>query len=265
MLELKNFFKFFFGRYYRKYMVGLSGSGGRNLLGRVCVYHKGAGNKRRCRLVDRFRRVDSLGIVLRVFRTHYKHTPLGAILYDNGLFSFVTLSHGVSLHGRLYSGSSSLLDATFASTGSAFLLKHFGLFSVISSFELFPFSGFKVARAPGTSAYISAKVGPFVILRATSGWQLRVSEDALAVMGMCANPFLHFEVLRKAGKHRALGVRPAVRGVVKNPCDHPHGGGEGRGSPPAAAVSPWGKLTKGTPTTNKKKDRLQRRLFKHIF
>lgn len=265
MPELKHFFRFFFRRYCKKYFVGLSGKGGRNLLGRICVYHQGAGNKRRCRLVDRFRRVDSLGTVLKLFKAHYKHTPLGAILYDNGLFSVVALSHGVSINNRLYSGDCFLLHRSFIATGSAFLLKHFGLFSVVSSLELFPFSGFKLARAPGTSAYVSAKVGSSVIIRVASGWQLKVSAEALGVVGMCANPSLHFENLQKAGKHRALGVRPTVRGVVKNPCDHPHGGGEGRGSPPAAAVSPWGKLTKGTPTKNKKKDRQRRRLFKHLF
>jgi len=70
--------------------------------------------------------------------------------------------------------------------------------------------------------------------------------------------------LGKAGKNRHLGFRPVVRGVVKNPCDHPHGGGEGRGSPPAAQRSPWGKLTKGTPTNNTLKHRILRRKFKNI-
>ena len=80
--------------------------------------------------------------------------------------------------------------------------------------------------------------------------------------GIASNPLRGFEVIGKAGKSRALGRRPVVRGVIKNPCDHPHGGGEGKGSPPASQVSPWGKLTKGTPTKNSKRDRKLRRLFK---
>jgi len=75
---------------------------------------------------------------------------------------------------------------------------------------------------------------------------------------------IFFRNLGKAGVSRSFGIRPTVRGVIKNPCDHPHGGGEGKGSPPVAQVSPWGRLTKGTPTTNKKSDRLKRRLFKSL-
>jgi len=80
-----------------------------------------------------------------------------------------------------------------------------------------------------------------------------------------SNSFHKYISLGKAGKTRQLGFRPIVRGVAKNPCDHPHGGGEGKGSPPAAQRSPWGKLTKGTPTKNKIVDRLLRRRFKKLI
>jgi len=86
----------------------------------------------------------------------------------------------------------------------------------------------------------------------------------MGVFGMSSNPLHKFLQIGKAGKQRALGIRPTVRGVVKNPCDHPHGGGEGKGSPPAAAVTPWGFFTKGTPTKNKKYDRFLRRTFKSV-
>jgi large subunit ribosomal protein L2 len=86
----------------------------------------------------------------------------------------------------------------------------------------------------------------------------------MASLGFCSNPTHRALVIGKAGKKRAFGFRPVVRGIVKNPCDHPHGGGEGKNSPPRAQVSPWGRLTKGTPTKNRKKDRLKRRLFKSI-
>lgn len=102
------------------------------------------------------------------------------------------------------------------------------------------------------------------IVKLASGWQLRLSEQAMAVLGMNSHIMWSRTIIGKAGKQRSLGVRPTVRGVIKNPCDHPHGGGEGRGSPPAAAVTPWGFFTKGTPTKNRKRDRLHRRLFKSI-
>lgn len=102
------------------------------------------------------------------------------------------------------------------------------------------------------------------LVKLASGWQVKVSLGAMAVLGMNSNFSRLWSPLGKAGKQRALGVRPTVRGVIKNPCDHPHGGGEGRGSPPAAPVTPWGFLTKGTPTKNRKADRRLRRLFKII-
>jgi large subunit ribosomal protein L2 len=258
-------FKFFFSRYLKKYLVGLSCSGGRNFLGRICVYHKGGGNKQRFRIVDRYRRLEQAGTVLRIVRNRFKSALLGAVLYDNGLFSLVALSHGVMVSSRVFSGTSFVFTKDFDSPiGSSLVLKNFGLFSVISSLELFPFSGFKVARAPGCSAFVAAKTTSAVVVKLSSGWQIKLSPGCMAVAGIVSNPTLHFVRINKAGKNRALGVRPTVRGVVKNPCDHPHGGGEGKGSPPAAAVSPWGKLTKGTPTKNKKADRRKRRLFKSL-
>lgn len=81
---------------------------------------------------------------------------------------------------------------------------------------------------------------------------------------MVSNPVNKFLIIRKAGYQRQRGIKPTVRGVIKNPCDHPHGGGEGRGSPPSAQVSPWGWLCKGTPSKNKKVDRLKRKFFKKL-
>lgn len=89
-----------------------------------------------------------------------------------------------------------------------------------------------------------------------------VSDSSLAAIGFASNVDHRFLVIKKAGKKRALGFRSAVRGIAKNACDHPHGGGEGKHSPPASPKNPWGFLTKGTPTKKSKKDRLKRRLFK---
>lgn len=91
-----------------------------------------------------------------------------------------------------------------------------------------------------------------------------VSNRCISSIGYGSNPLYNTIALKKAGKIRALGFRPIVRGVAKNPCDHPHGGGEGKGSPPVAQVSAWGRLTKGTPTKNTKLDRIKRRKFKNL-
>lgn len=169
MTESKQLFKFFFSRYIKKCLVGLSCSGGRNFLGRICVYHKGAGNKQRFRLLDRYRRLEQSGTVLRIVRNRFKSAFLGAIVYDNGLFSLVSLAHGVTVSARLFSGTNILNTKDFMNNGSAFLLQYFGLFSVVNSLELFPFSGFKLARAAGTSAYITAKTSHSVVVKLASG------------------------------------------------------------------------------------------------
>lgn len=100
------------------------------------------------------------------------------------------------------------------------------------------------------------------MLKLSSGWLIRVSNQCLGCFGFVSNVGAKFYTIKKAGLMRRKGVRPTVRGIIKNPCDHPHGGGEGKGSPPVAQVSPWGWLCKGTPTNNKKVDRLKRKLYK---
>jgi len=204
-------------------------------LGRICVYHKGSGNKRRFKLIDRFRRVNQFCYVLKIFRGNFKESFIGMVIYDNGLISLISLSDGIFSGFRLYSG---VEFNTFIANGFSNLLGNFGLFSVISSFELFPLSGFKLARAAGSSAFIVGKTSGKVVIKLSSGWQISVSDFSMGVYGVNSNVSHKFINIRKAGKHRALGVKPTVRGVIKNPCDHPHGGGEGKGSPPVAAVSP---------------------------
>jgi len=95
-----------------------------------------------------------------------------------------------------------------------------------------------------------------------SGWQFKIAINSLASLGIASNISYGFINLQKAGVKRDWGIRPTVRGVIKNPCDHPHGGGEGKGSPPVAQVSPWGWLCKGTPSKNRKIDKRQRKFFK---
>jgi large subunit ribosomal protein L2 len=258
----KLLFKFFFTSFFKKHLIGLRATGGRNFLGRVCVYHKGSGNKLRFRQLDRFRRLNQYGLVLKVFKSKVNLPFVGMVLYDNGLLSFISVADGIFVGSRLFSGYFFTNRDEILKNGSSILLKHFGLFTKINSLEIFPFSGFKVARAAGCSAFIVGKVKNKAIIKLSSGWQISVSDEAAASYGVNSNVSYVFGNFGKAGKNRARGIRPTVRGIAKNPCDHPHGGGEGRGSPPAAAVTPWGFFTKGTPTKNRKFNRAKRRLFK---
>lgn len=165
---------------------------------------------------------------------------------------------------NIYSGNFNPLK-NIVTTGSSCILKYIPLFSVICCLELKPYSGSKIARSAGVGCILVANLGnKKYLVKLMSGWQVIVFEDCMATFGFVSNPNHYSNFLMKAGKARALGWRPVVRGVAKNPCDHPHGGGEGKKSPPAAQVSPWNKLTKGTPTKNKKIDRLKRFKYKEL-
>lgn len=130
--------------------------------------------------------------------------------------------------------------------------------------EPYPYYGTRIATAAGTGGVLSTLKKDKYTIKLSSGWQIQVSPYILVAIGRVSNAHHKYRKLHKAGTARNLGIRPTVRGVVKNPCDHPHGGGEGKGSPPRAQVSPWGKLTKGTPTTNKKYHRERRRIYKQV-
>lgn len=233
--------RFFFLHFLKRSSFGLHHTGGRNFLGRVCVHHKGGGLKRRFLLLDRYRRLEQYGYIFKLFRGTFKSPFFGLLLYDNGLVSTVTLVAGLSEGWRIFSGASFLKENggyLFSSEGSSSLVRNIGLFTVISSLELFPWSGFKVARSGGASAYLVGKSRGKALIKLSSGWQIKISDYSMAVLGMQSNFSRIWSSVGKAGKQRALGVRPTVRGVIKNPCDHPHGGGEGRGSPPVAPVTP---------------------------
>ena len=261
---MRAFVRFLFFYSAKRLSFSLSKCGGRNFFGRICVYHKGGLMSVKGFILDRLRRINQGGVILRVFKVNGISSYLGLILYNNGLSSFISLSQGTFLGSYVFSGVFFKEGNNYLTYSSCLPLKNLSLLTTVNSVELFPLSGFKIARSAGTSAFIINKLLYRVVLKLSSGWQYKVFSDSFASLGRVSN-FKHYYLnLRKAGLHRILGVRPTVRGVVKNPCDHPHGGGEGKGSPPVAQVSPWGRLTKGTPTNNKKADRLRRRLFKSL-
>jgi len=141
------------------------------------------------------------------------------------------------------------------------------LYSAVLSYyniELKAFCGSKLTRSAGTSSIIVAKQQDRVIIKVKSGWKYILSYWNIGTLGQCSNTKYRFEALKKAGVARNLGKRPVVRGVAMNPCDHPHGGGEGRKSPPAAARSPWGWLTKGTPSIKKQSRKRRVTFFKTL-
>lgn len=252
---------FFFKKIESKYNKGYNKKGGRNFQGRVCVLHRGGATKRMRREVDYFRKIEEYGLVLRVIKDTYRSAHVGLIIYINGLLSYILLSEGVVAGSWIYSGSK---RQGKVSKGYSNTLRSFALLSILNTIEAFPFKGGSFVRSAGVGAILFKKTENRGFLKMPSGWQISVSLDCMGSLGWVSNP-LHFKTIgEKAGWRRSLGFRSIVRGVAKNPCDHPHGGGEGKKSPPAGQRSPWGWLTKGTPSKNKKKDRKERRLFKNL-
>jgi len=201
-----------------------------------------------------------LGIVYKIVASSIRTGFLGGVIYENGLFSYILLSENIKPGDYVYSGVYNVLN----NIGSTFLLKNIKLFTIISNIELYPNSGFSLIRAAGTSGVMTSFNKDTVLLKLKSGWNVKMSIYNLAVLGNVSNSKHKFDILGKAGVKRYLGKRPEVRGVAMNPCDHPHGGGEGKKSPPSAQRSPWGWFTKGTPSLKKKHHLKKKELYKSI-
>lgn len=249
------------------FLLGTLFVNGRNFLGRICVFHRGGGNRFKYRAVDFHRRLNQFGFVYSVFYDPNRTAFLGLVLYFNGFFSNIILSDNVSLGSFIFSGDDNQLinSRDFKEQlGSSLPLSFLRLYSIVHNVELRPFFGSVLARAAGTSLIVVSILSDKVVLKSKSGWLLTVSNKCMCSLGFVSNILYKSIRLGKAGKVRGLGWRPVVRGIAMNPCDHPHGGGEGKKSPPRQQKTPWGKLTKNVHTKNRKIDRAKRNLFKKI-
>jgi len=153
-------------------------------------------------------------------------------------------------------------EASQKYVGWAIPIKNIGLFTIISNIEKIPYKGATIARSAGTSSLLIGKIKDNAVLKLNSKWELNLNTACIATIGNNANAKHKFKIIGSAGKHRNLGFRPKVRGVAKNPCDHPHGGGNGKHSSPPVPVTAYGKPAKWVSTKNKKKDKINKRLFK---
>jgi large subunit ribosomal protein L2 len=241
---------------------GLLSKGGRNFLGRICVRGRGGKKKRIYKFIDFFRRVNLFGVVLKILYDCNRTCLLALIMYKNGVFSFIPATENLNINDLIYSGVNPIKDPLI---GWACPVKDINLFTIINNIELIPFKGSKIVRAAGTGSLLIGKIKEKVLIKLNSCWELKINQDCMGSIGQVSNSNKKYKIIGSAGKARNLGFRPKVRGVAMNPCDHPHGGGNGKHSPPVVAVSAYGRPTKGTPTKNKKKDRIKRRLFKKIL
>lgn len=223
---------------------------GRNSYGRITVRHQGGGNRQKYRIIDFKRNKD--GIPAKVVSIEYdpNRTAYIALLsYADGEKRYILAPIGLTVGDVLMSGP----DAE-VKVGNCLPLEQIPVGSVINNIELQPGKGGQLARSAGVEVQLMAREGKYATLRLPSGEMRKVLSVCRATIGTVSNPDHELVSLGKAGRKRHMGVRPSVRGVVMNPNDHPHGGGEGK-SPVGmkSPVTPWGKPALGYKTRKNKK------------
>ena len=228
---------------------GLHKSGGRNNNGRITVRFRGGGHKRRYRQID-FRRnkIDVPATVARVEYDPNRSARIALLHYADGAKSYIIAPLGLKAGDVVISS-----DTADIKPGNSLPLNKMPTGTVLHAIELQPGRGAQMVRSAGAEAQLMALEGGYALLRLPSGETRKVPWQCRATVGTVGNRTHEGVKLGKAGRGRWIGKNPHNRGVVMNPVDHPHGGGEGRTSGGRHPVSPWGKPTKGAKTRNKKK------------
>lgn len=226
-----------------------SSNGGRNNMGRITVRHQGGGHKQHYRVIDFKRNKD--GIPARVERLEYdpnRSANIALVCYTDGERRYIIAPKGLKAGDKVQSGSASPIVV-----GNTLPLRNIPIGATVHCIEMKPGKGAQLARSAGASAQLVAREGAYATLRLRSGEMRKVLSDCRATLGEVSNGEHNLRSLGKAGAKRWRGIRPTVRGVVMNPVDHPHGGGEGRTSGGRHPVSPWGTPTKGYKTRKNKR------------
>ena len=226
---------------------------GRNRQGRMTVRHRGGGEKRAYRRID-FRR-DKYDVPASLATIEYdpnRSARIGLLHYRDGEKRYILVPHGMKVGDVVIAG-----NGVDARVGNALPLSRIPLGTQIHNVELVPGKGGQIVRSAGASAQLLAKEGEYAQVRLPSGEVRRVDMRCMATVGQVGNLDHENQNLGKAGRARHLGQRPEVRGVVMNPRDHPHGGGEGKSPTGMPPKTPWGKPAMGLRTrTNKTSGRL---------
>ena len=225
-------------------------SGGRNAQGKITVRHIGGGNRRKYRIIDFKRNKDGVPATVKTIEYDPNRSAnIALLMYADGVKKYILAPVGLKVGDKVLSGANADIKA-----GNSLMLKDIPVGTMVHNIEMQPGKGGQIARAAGMSAQIMARDEKYVTIKMPSGEMRYILATCKATIGQVGN--LEHEIIRigKAGKTRHLGIRPSVRGVVMNPCDHPHGGGEGKspvGMP--GPVTPWGKPALGYKTRKHKK------------
>ena len=221
---------------------------GRNNTGRITVRHHGGGNRRKYRIID-FKR-NKLDMPAKVLTLEYdpnRTAHIALVQYEDGEKRYIIAPVGLKVGDTIEAGKSADIKP-----GNALPLANIPVGTFIHNVELYPGKGAQLARSGGVQAQLMAKENNFALIRLPSGELRNVPQNCMATIGQVGNVDHENVSLGKAGRTRHLGIRPTVRGSVMNPCDHPHGGGEGKspiGRP--GPVTPWGKPALGYKTRAK--------------
>ena len=222
---------------------------GRNSYGRITVRHQGGGNRKKYRVID-FKR-DKMDVTATVLRLEYdpnRSAYIALVEYTDGERRYILAPVGLNVGDVIVSSASADIKP-----GNALPLANIPVGTVIHNIELYPGKGAQLVRSAGVAAQLMAKENGMATVRLPSGEYRKVRLNCIACIGQVGNVDHANIAVGKAGRKRHMGIRPTVRGSVMNPCDHPHGGGEGKspvGRP--GPVTPWGKPALGYKTRKKK-------------
>ncbi len=234
----------------RSLLVSLKKNSGRNSYGRITVRHRGGGQRRKYRVID-FKR-DKFDIPAQVASVEYdpnRSAFIALLQYEDGEKRYILQPAGLKVGDTVVAGTGADIKP-----GNALPLTNIPVGTVVHNVELYPGRGGQLARAAGNSAQLMAKEGVYALLRLPSGELRNVPVSCMATIGQVGNVDHENVKVGKAGRKRHMGWRPTVRGSVMNPCDHPHGGGEGKAPiGRSGPVTPWGKPALGYKTRKTKK------------
>lgn len=234
----------------RSLVESLKSKAGRNNYGKITVRHRGGGEKRKYRIID-FKRnkTEMFAEVIAIEYDPNRSANIALLQYEDGIKTYIIHPAGLKVGDKIVSSETADIKV-----GNCLPLKNMPVGTIVHSIELKAGKGAQMVRSAGTSAQLMAKEGNYALLRLPSGEVRKVRFECKATVGVVGNGEHELISIGNAGRKRHMGWRPTVRGSVMNPCDHPHGGGEGKspiGRP--GPVTPWGKPTLGYKTRNKKK------------
>tara|TARA_B100001123_G_scaffold262382_1_gene292206 strand:- start:2 stop:832 length:831 start_codon:yes stop_codon:yes gene_type:complete len=246
LVDRKNIWK---GKPVKSLSFGKTSTAGRNNLGRITSRHKGAGHKQKHRQIDFYRKKDDMKA--KIERIEYdpnRSAYLALIKYEDGVMSYILAPNQIKKGDEVVSGRNKEIKI-----GNCMPLTDIPAGTNIHNIEITPNGGGKLVRSAGSSAQISGVDENYCIIKLASGEIRKIISTSRATIGSVSNSDHQNIKIGKAGRNRWKGIRPQSRGVVMNPVDHPHGGGEGKTSGGRSPVSPWGQSAKGLKTRNNKR------------